>query len=127
MHADEGNLNDISQRVIGGAFTVLNVLGARFLEKVYENALAHELRKAGLAVEQQRGLTITYDGIVAGEYVADLIVERALLIELKTVTALNVAHHAQCINYLKAFGLKLGLLLNFGMKRLEVKRVANTV
>jgi len=127
MHADEGNLNDISQRVIGGAFTVLNVLGARFLEKVYENALAHELRKAGLAVEQQRGLTITYDGIVAGEYVADLIVERALLIELKTVTALNEAHHAQCINYLKASGLKLGLLLNFGMKRLEIKRVANTV
>jgi len=127
MHADEGNLNDISQRVIGGAFTVLNVLGAGFLEKVYENALAHELRKAGLAVEQQRGLTITYDGIVAGEYVADLIVERALLIELKTVTALNEAHHAQCINYLKASGLKLGLLLNFGMKRLEIKRVANTV
>ena len=127
MHADEGNLNDISQRVIGGAFTVLNVLGAGFLEKVYENALAWELRKAGLAVEQQRGLTITYDGIVAGEYVADLIVERALLIELKTVTALNEAHHAQCINYLRASGLKLGLLLNFGVKRLEIKRVANTV
>ena len=127
MHADEGNLNDISQRVIGGAFTVLNVLGAGFLEKVYENALARELRKAGLAVEQQRGLTITYDGIVAGEYVADLIVERALLIELKTVTALNEAHHAQCINYLRASGLKLGLLLNFGVKRLEIKRVANTV
>ena len=127
MHADEGNLNDISQRVIGGAFTVLNVLGAGFLEKVYENALAWELRKAGLAVEQQRGLTITYDGIVVGEYVADLIVERALLIELKTVTALNEAHHAQCINYLRASGLKLGLLLNFGVKRLEIKRVANTV
>ena len=127
MHADEGNLNDISQRVIGGAFTVLNVLGAGFLEKVYENALARELRKAGLAVEQQRGLTITYDGIVVGEYVADLIVERALLIELKTVTALNEAHHAQCINYLRASGLKLGLLLNFGVKRLEIKRVANTV
>jgi GxxExxY protein len=127
MHADESDLNDISQRVIGGAFTVLNVLGAGFLEKVYENALAHELRKAGLAVAQQRGLIITYDGIVSGEYVADLIVEPALLIELKTVTALNEAHHAQCINYLKASGLKLGLLLNFGVKRLEIKRVANTV
>ena len=127
MDADKGKLNDISRLVIGGAFTVLNALGAGFLEKVYENALAHELRKAGLAVEQQRSLTITYDGIVAGEYVADLIVEQALLVELKAANALNEAHHAQCINYLRASGLRLGLLLNFGMKRLEIKRIANTV
>lgn len=127
MDADKDNLNDISRLVIGGAFTVLNALGAGFLEKVYENALAHELRKAGLAVEQQRSLTITYDGIVAGEYVADLIVEQALLVELKAANALNEAHHAQCINYLRASGLRLGLLLNFGMKRLEIKRIANTV
>ena len=127
MDADKDNLNDISRLVIGGAFTVLNALGAGFLEKVYENALAHELRKAGLAVEQQRSLTITYDGIVAGEYVADLIVEQALLVELKAANALNEAHYAQCINYLRASGLRLGLLLNFGMKRLEIKRIANTV
>ena len=127
MDADKDNLNDISRLVIGGVFTVLNALGAGFLEKVYENALAHELRKAGLAVEQQRSLTITYDGIVAGEYVADLIVEQALLVELKAANALNEAHHAQCINYLRASGLRLGLLLNFGMKRLEIKRIANTV
>lgn len=77
MYANESNLNELSRMVIGGAFTVLNALGAGFIEKVYENALAHELRKAGLAVEQQRGLTITYNGIIAGEYVTDLIVENA--------------------------------------------------
>ena len=127
MDADKDNLNDISRLVIGGAFTVLNALGAGFLEKVYENALAHELRKAGLAVEQQRSLTITYDGIVAGEYVADLIVEQALLVELKAANALNEAHHAQCIDCLKAPDLHLGFLLNFGMKRLEIERIVNTV
>ena len=127
MDADKDNLNDISRLVIGGAFTVLNALGAGFLEKVYENALARELRKAGLAVEQQRSLTITYDGIVVGDYVADLIVEQALLVELKAAKALNEAHHAQCIDCLKAPDLHPGFLLNFGMKRLEIERIANTV
>ncbi len=102
-------------------------MGVEFLEKVYENALARELRKAGFGIEQQRSLTITYDGIVAGEYVADLIVEQALLVELKAANALNEAHHAQCIDCLKAPDLHLGFLLNFGMKRLEIERIVNTV
>ena len=89
--------------------------------------LARELRKAGFGIEQQRSLAITYDGIVTGEYVADMIVERALLVELKAANALNEAHHAQCINYRRASGLCSGSLLNFGMKRLEIKRIANTV
>jgi GxxExxY protein len=89
--------------------------------------LARELRKARCGAEQQRSLTITYDGIVAGEYVADMIVERAPLVELKAVNALNETHHAQCINYLRASCLRPGLLLNFGMKRLEITRIANTV
>ena len=82
-HADEDRLNDLSRRVIGCALIVLNALGAGFLEKVYENALAHELRKAGLAVVQQHGVSVMYDGMVVGEYVIDLMIEQALLVELK--------------------------------------------
>ena len=83
MHADEDRLNDLSRAVIGGAFTVINTLGAGFLEKVYENALAHELRKAGCAVEQQHGMTVMYDGKVVGTYFVDLLVQEMLLVELK--------------------------------------------
>jgi GxxExxY protein len=124
-HADEDRLNDLSRRVIGCALIVLNALGAGFLEKVYENALAHELRKAGLAVTQQHGVSVMYDGMVVGEYVIDLMIEQALLVELKATKALDEAHHAQCLNYLKASGMRLGLLLNFGKPRMEIKRVAN--
>lgn len=124
-HADENRLNDLSRRVIGCALIVLNALGAGFLEKVYENALAHELRKAGLAVVQQHGVSVMYDGMVVGEYVIDLMIEQALLVELKATKALDEAHHAQCLNYLKASGMRLGLLLNFGKPRMEIKRVAN--
>jgi GxxExxY protein len=83
------------------------------------------MRKAGLAVIQQHGLTVTYDGTVVGQYCVDLMVERALLIELKFAKMLDEAHRAQCVNYLKATGLRLCLLLNFGKSQLEVKRVAN--
>jgi GxxExxY protein len=92
---------------------------------LYENALAHELRKRGLAVAQQRGITITYDGTAVGEYFVDLLVEETLLIELKATKALDEVHYAQCINYLKATGLRLCLLLNFGKPRLEIRRIAN--
>ncbi len=125
MHADTIRLNDLSGRVIGCAFSVLNTLGAGFLEKVYENALAHELRAAGLRVLQQFGLTVRYKDVVVGEYFADLLVEDALLVELKTVKALDDAHRMQCTNYLKATGLRLCLLLNFGGPRLEIKRVVD--
>ena len=77
MHADENGLNDLSRQVIGCAFTVLNALGAGFLEKVYENALTLELRKAGLAVEQQHGLAVLYHDTVVGEFVVDLMTEQA--------------------------------------------------
>ncbi|HME26616.1 MAG TPA: GxxExxY protein [Acetobacteraceae bacterium] len=100
-----------------------NALGSGFLEKVYENALAVELRMAGLAVEQQRGITVTYKGALVGDYFVDLLVEGAVLIELKTVRALDRAHRAQCINYLRATGRHLCLLLNFETPRLEFQRV----
>jgi GxxExxY protein len=127
MHADENRLNGLSGDVIGCAFTVLNTLGAGFLEKVYENALVHELRKRGLAVAQQHGITVTYDGVVVGEYFVDLMVEDKLLVELKTAKALDDSHRAQCVNYLKAARLPLCLLLNFANPRLEIKRVANGI
>lgn len=123
MNADASILNPMSKKVIGCALTVSGTLGSGFLERVYENALAHELRKAELKVEQQRGVTIKYDGITVGEYFVDLLVEDAILIELKTVRALDEAHRAQCLNYLRATGRHLCLLMNFGMPRLEVKRI----
>ena len=111
--------------MIGYALTVLNRLGAGFLEKVYENALALELRAAGLAVAQQFGIRVHCNDAVVGEYFADLLVEDMLLVELKTVKALDDAHRLQCANYLKVAGQPLCLLLNFGKPRLEIKRVVN--
>jgi GxxExxY protein len=125
MHADETGVNRLSERIIGCAFRVINTLGAGFLEKVYENALAHELRKAGLAVTQQSGIVVCYDGVVVGQYAVDLLVEGTVMVELKAVKALDGAHDAQCINYLKATSLPLCLLLNFGKSRVEIKRFAN--
>lgn len=125
MHADGTGLNDLSGRVIGCAFTVLNTLGAGFAEKVYENALAIETRAAGLTVVQQCSVRVHYNDEVVGEYFPDLLVEDVLLVELKTVKALDDAHRMQCTNYLKATGLRLCLLFNFGNPRLEIKRVVN--
>jgi GxxExxY protein len=125
MHADKDGANRLSERVIGCAFRVINTLGAGFLEKVYENALAHELRKAGLAVTQQHGITVIYDGVVVGEYAVDLLVEGTIIVELKAIKALDTAHTAQCLNYLKATGLHLCLLLNFRKSRIEIQRIVH--
>ncbi len=91
-HADRDSLHDLSGRVIGCAFTVLNMLGAGFLEKVYENAMALELREAGLSVVQQSGSKVHYKCVLVGEYFVDLLVNDVLLVELKTVKALDDAH-----------------------------------
>jgi GxxExxY protein len=117
-------LNPITEKIIGCAYAVSNTLGAGFLEKVYENALAHELRKAGLKVFQQQAIQVLYDGVVVGDYIADLLVEDCVVVELKAVKALDEIHQAQCLNYLKATGFHLCLLLNFGSRKVEVKRLA---
>ncbi|MEX2218568.1 MAG: GxxExxY protein [Phycisphaerales bacterium] len=114
-------LNALTERVIGCAFAVGNTLGPGFLEKVYENALAHELRKAGLRVEQQHRLTVWYDGVKVGEYVPDLLVQEFLLVEIKAGKGIDDSHRAQCINAMAASRLPACLLLNFS-KRVEVKR-----
>ena len=98
----------LTQRVIGSAFTVYNTLGYGFLEKVYENALVHELRKAGLHITQQKPFPVFYDGINVGDYVADLLVGDSLIVELKSAKAIDDSHIAQCLNYLKAARLRHG-------------------
>ena len=112
MNADSKRLNEISERVIGCAFTVANTLGAGFLEKVYEDALAHELTKAGLMVSQQIAIGIEYGGVTIGAYVADLLVENAVLVDIKAVRALDTSHDAQCLNYLRATGGRRSRFLN---------------
>ncbi len=116
-------LNELSNKIIGCAFTVSNTLGAGFLEKVYENALTIELRKAGMDVEQQFPLKVLYNGIVVGDYLADIVVEKEIIIELKTINAITEVHQAQCINYLKATGYRLCLLINFAKPKIEIKRI----
>ena len=123
MHGDVDELNRLSKAIIGCALTVANTLGFGFLEKVYESALAYELRKAGIAVAQQHGVVVLYDGAVVGEYAVDLLVEQLVVVELKAVIALNAVHRAQCVSYLKATGFRMCLLLNFGGPRLQIKRL----
>ena len=118
-------INDpVSERILGCAFKVANALGPGFLEKVYENALAHELRKAGLAVVSQHKIDVWYDGVLVGEYQADLLVEGRILVELKACRELTEAHTGQALNYLAATGLKACLLLNFGTARIQVRRIS---
>ena len=125
MNTDERRFNAMTEKVIACAFNVSNGLGCGFLEKVYENAMVHELRKAGLGVEQQARFVVTYDGVAVGEYIADLLVERTVLIELKAVKALDDIHAAQCLNILRAMKLPVCLLLNFAKPRVEIKRFLN--
>ncbi|QQS31570.1 MAG: GxxExxY protein [Acidobacteriota bacterium] len=119
----ESELNSLSEKVIGCCHTISNSLGSGFLEKVYENALAHELRKLGLRVKTQQPIYVIYDGVIVGEYFADLLIEGVLIVELKSCNGFNEIHKAQCINYLNATKLPLCLLINFGRPRVEVKRI----
>jgi GxxExxY protein len=116
-------MNEITEKIIGCAFTVANTLGSGFLEKVYENALTHEIQKAELSVQKQVPIHVNYDGIIVGEFVADLLVEEQVIVELKSVQALEAVHMAQCLNYLRATGKSVCLLINFGRPRIEVKRI----
>ena len=120
---DTDKINLLTEQIIGCAFRVGSKLWCGFLEKCYENALVHELRKSGLHVEQQVPLKVWYDDVVVGEYCADLMVDGIVLIELKAVQGLDPIHSAICINYLAACRLPICLLINFG-RRVDVKRIA---
>jgi len=116
-------INRITEKIIGCVHNVSNTLGSGFLEKVYENALAIELRKNGLNVAQQHGIKVFYDNTLVGDFAADLLVENCVIVELKAARTLDEVHSAQCLNYLKATGLKVCLLVNFGRPRADVKRI----
>jgi GxxExxY protein len=118
----EDQLNALTERIIGCAFKISNTLGCGFLEKVYENALVHELRKQGLKAEPQQPINVYYDGVLVCEFFADIVVENTVLLELKATADHHDVFTAQCLNYLKATGKPLCLLLNFGKPRLEIKR-----
>ena len=114
---------DITREIIGAAFEVYKVLGYGFLEKVYENALRIELQLRALKVESQKPIRISYKGDSVGDYIADILVEEKVIVELKAEKEYNAKHEAQLINYLKATGLKVGLLINFGEDKCKPKRL----
>ena len=116
------DLNDITYKVNGPIFEVNRILGPGFLEKVYENALLIELRERGLKVESQVPIKVSYKGEEVGEYFADIFVEDEVILELKSVQSLEKVHEAQLLNYLKASGKKVGLLINFTHPKAVIKR-----
>ena len=124
-HADSNRLNDLSGHVMGCAFMGLNSLGAGFPERVNENALVFEPRAEVVYISQQFGTRVYGRDVVVDQYFVDLAIEDLLLIESKTAKALGDADQMQCIDHLKATGLRLCLPLNFGKSRLEIKRVAH--
>ena len=113
---------DITHQIIGCAYTVFNTLGFGFLESVYQNALIIELKKADLNVESEKKINVHYDGQVIGEFSADLLVEDAIIVELKSVEHLSKAHEVQLVNYLNGLKKEIGLLINFGPSGVQVKR-----
>lgn len=117
---------ELTQKIIGCAMTVHCTLGPGFLESVYQNALAHEVRKAGLEVECEKKIQVTYDAVVVGDFSADMLIQNLILIENKAVQAIIPAHEVQLVNYLMATGIEIGLLLNFGAASLEFKRKTRT-
>ena len=127
MVKDKSYYDSLTEEIIGCAYKVGNALGSGFLEKVYENALSIELADAGLSVETQKPITVYYRGQTVGEYFADMLVENDIIVELKAVKNIENIHFAQCQNYLKATGKKLGLVINFGGEKVNVRRLVNGI
>lgn len=122
----EGLLHgDLTYKIIGLGMHVHNTLGHGFLEKVYENALMVLLRKEGIFAEQQMPIKVLFEGVIVGDYFADILVERTVILELKTCDRITDIHKAQTLNYLKATGLDLALILNFGARSFEHHRLIN--
>ena len=115
---------DLTYKIIGAALEVHKTLGPGFLEAVYEEAMAYELKKLGLSFERQKALAVYYKGVILGDYRTDLVVEGNVIVELKAQKILTSIDEAQLINYLKATNLKVGLLFNFGARSLQqVRRI----
>ena len=116
------DLNELTYLINGAIFEVSRILGPGFLEKVYENALLMELKARGIKAAAQYPIKVRYKDQIVGEYFADLLVEDQVIIELKTVDKIEKIHEAQLLNYLKATGIKVGLLVNFKSTKADIKR-----
>ncbi|MEA3350670.1 MAG: GxxExxY protein [Chloroflexota bacterium] len=114
---------ELTSEIINTFYTVYNDLGYGFLEKVYETALLHELRKRGIQAQRQIPIKVYYDGVIVGEYFADILVDGKVILELKAAKVISKGHKAQLINYLKATGIEVGLIMNFGPKPTFERRV----
>ena len=116
----------LTRKIIGCALEVINDLGSGFLESVYEKALTVALSDAGVPFETQKPIGVRFRGRSVGDYIADLVVEDKVIVELKAVTSITREHEAQIINYLNATGIEVGLIINFGKPKLEFKRFTRT-
>jgi len=124
LHSSKSFLHgDITEKIIEAAFEVSKELGSGFLESVYKNSMVIALRAKGLKVETERQITVNFRGQQVGQFYADLFVNDKVIVELKAVSALAPEHSAQTINYLKATGIEVGLLINFGHPKIEYKRL----
>jgi len=113
---------ELTEKIIGCAYRVYNKMGFGYLESVYEKCMLIELRKAGFDIESQKPIRVQYDGEVVGDFIADILVNDTVLLELKSVRKLVEAHEVQLVNYLVATGKPVGLLINFGETKVGVKR-----
>ena len=119
---EEDQNHALTEKVIGLAMKVHRALGPGFLESVYRNALAFELRRAGISVEIDRRITVRYENVIVGDFIADLLLDESLICELKSISTLTKADEVQVVNYLTATNHNVGLLLNFGASSLQFKR-----
>lgn len=113
---------ELTRKIIAAAYTVYNRMGFGFLESVYEKCLLIELARAGLRAKSQKSIVVKYENEVVGEFKADIIVEDTVIVELKSVKQIAEAHEVQLVNYLVATDRPVGLILNFGEQKVEVKR-----
>ena len=125
MVKDKAYYDALAEVIISCAYKVGRIMGCGFLEKVYENALVIELVESKLNVETQKQIQVRYQEHIVGEYFADMLIDNDVIIELKAVKKIENIHFAQCQNYLKATGKKLGLIINFGAEKVQVRRVVN--
>lgn len=113
---------EITEKIIGAAFTIYNRMGSGYLESVYERCMLIELEKTGLRTESQKSIRVYYDGQIVGNFLADLLVENCIIVELKVVNQLSKIHEAQLVNYLVSTEKDIGLLINFGGEKVQIKR-----
>ena len=119
-------IDELTQKIIGCAFSVYNKMGFGYLESVYEKCIAIEFEKENINAEFQKPIKVYYEDINVGDFIADIFVENAIIVELKSVTRLNKIHEAQLVNYLVSTNIDNGLLINFGEQKVEVKRKFKT-